>query len=162
MSIAGPQAFYKTLDNIKNELLLDPNVNTVTSGDLTEVDLNKITIFPLSHIIVNNASLQGNVIVFNLSILAMDIVWQNKDQLDGSMNFDETFNGLDNEHDVMNTQLSVLNKLNEVLRRGSLNTDLFQLEGQPTCEPFFDRFENKIAGWTMTTSIVVANDFSKC
>ena len=162
MSIAGPQAFYKTLDKIKNELLLDENVNTVTSGDLTEIDLNKITIFPLSHLMVNSATLQGNVIVFNISILAMDIVWQNKDQIDEALNLDETFNGVDNEHDVMNTQLAVLNKLNEVLRRGDLNTDLFQLEGVPACEPFYDRFENKIAGWTYTANIIVANDISKC
>lgn len=162
MSIAGPQAFYNTLDKIKNKLLEDVNVNTVTSGDLTEIDLNKITIFPLSHLIVNNASLQGNVIMFNISILAMDIVWQNKDQIDESLNIDETFVGVDNEHDVMNTQLAVLNKLNEVLRRGTLHTDLFQLDGIPNCEPFYDRFENKIAGWTYTVNIMVANDIDKC
>lgn len=162
MSIGGPQAFYNTLDKIKNQLLEDSNVNTVTSGDLTEIDLNKITIFPLSHIIVNNASLLGNVVEFNISILAMDLVWQNKDQVDAGKNIDETFVGVDNEHDVMNTQLAVLNKLNEVLRRGNLHQDLFQLEGVPSCEPFYDRFENKIAGWTYTATIVVANDISKC
>ena len=78
------------------------------------------------------------------------------------MNIDETFVGVDNEHDVMNTQLAVLNKLYEGLRRGTLHTDLFQLDGVPNCEPFYDRFENKIAGWTYTVNIMVANDIDKC
>lgn len=161
MSIAGPQAFYNTLDKIKNQLLADPNVNTVTTGDLTEVDLDKISIFPLSHIIVNNAQLQGNTILFNVSILAMDVVWQTK-QTTPEGDIDSTFAGHDNEQDVLNSQLAVLNKLNEVLRRGQLFTDQFQLEGVPSCEPFYDRFENKLAGWTLTVNIIVTNDIDIC
>lgn len=165
MSIAGPQAFYNTLEKIKDQLLSDENVNTVTSGDLTEIDLNKATIFPLAHIIVNNAQLQGNTILFNISILAMDVVWQSKSNVtarDNTLDYDSTFIGEDNEHDVLNTQLAVLNGLNEVLRRGDLYTDKFQLDGVPSCEPFFDRFENKLAGWTYTANIIVQNDFDIC
>ena len=76
MSIAGPQAFYNTLDKIKEQLLADPNVKTVTTGDITEVDLDKQTIFPLAHIVVNNVTLNGSTILFNVSTLVMDVVWQ--------------------------------------------------------------------------------------
>lgn len=161
MSIAGPQAFYNTLDKIKTQLLEDPNVNTVTTGDLTEIDLDKQTIFPLAHIVVNNAQMQGNTILFNVSILAMDVVWQTK-KIDAEGTIDSTFVGHDNEQDVLNTQLAVLNKLNEVLRRGELYTDKFQLEGTPGCEPFYDRFENKLAGWALTANIMVQNDIDIC
>ena len=41
----------------------------------------------------------------------------------------------------------VINRLLEVLRRGSLFDDLYQLSGTPNCEPFVDRFENKIVGF---------------
>lgn len=161
MSIAGPQAFYNTLNKIKEQLLADVNVNTVTTGDLTEVDLNKQTIFPLSHIIVNNAQLMGNTILFDFSVLAMDVVWQTKNvAAEGTI--DTTFVGLDNEQDVLNTQLAVLNKLNEVIRRGEVFTDKFQLSGTPTCEPFYDNYENKLAGWTYTAQIIVQNDIDVC
>tara|TARA_B110000503_G_scaffold143002_1_gene242057 strand:+ start:7068 stop:7571 length:504 start_codon:yes stop_codon:yes gene_type:complete len=163
----GPRAFYVAADKIKNQLLEDPNVNTVTTGDITEIDLNKITIFPLAHIIFNSAALQGNVISFSISVLAMDLVQQTKDEFSSNVfpeqnSLDKTFVGLDNEHDVLNTQLAVVNRLNEELRRGQLYTDLFQLEGAATCEPFFDRFENKVAGWTYTFNLLVQNDISKC
>ena len=30
------------------------------------------------------------------------------------------------------------------------------------CEPFVDRFENKLAGWTGTFDVVIQNDMTIC
>ena len=56
MANNGARAFFLMLETIKNTLLQDKNVNTVTYGDLTEIDLSKQTMFPLSHILVNSAT----------------------------------------------------------------------------------------------------------
>ena len=32
------KGFYQVTEVIKNQLLLDPNVNTVTTGDITKID----------------------------------------------------------------------------------------------------------------------------
>jgi len=50
------KGFYNITTKIKETLALDAFVNTVTYGDIFEVDLNKQDIFPLSHFIVNNAT----------------------------------------------------------------------------------------------------------
>ena len=47
-------SFYDILDKLKTYLQGNTNVNSVTFGDIFEVDLAKQTIFPLSHIIVNS------------------------------------------------------------------------------------------------------------
>ena len=60
---------YRIIREIKEALLEEPFVNTVTEGDIFAVDLNKQTMFPLSHIIVNQATHQGNVMSFNITIL---------------------------------------------------------------------------------------------
>ena len=39
---------YDIVDKLKDRLRTNPNVFTVSYGDITEVDLNKTTIFPLS------------------------------------------------------------------------------------------------------------------
>lgn len=148
--------FYNILDTLKNHLEGDAIVNTVTTGDIFQVDLGKQTIFPLSHIMVNNATFEGNVIRFNVSLLAMDIVDISKDEIT------DIFLGNDNEQDVLNTQLAVLNRLYEMLRRGDLYTNNFMVEGNPSCEPFAERFENYLAGWTMTFDILVANTMTIC
>ena len=156
MSNTGIRGFYLLTETIKDTLLSDLNVNTVTTGDITEVDLNKQTIFPLSHMIVNNVTSSENTLGFNISILAMDIVDQSKDVVT------DIFLGNNNEQDVLNTQLAVLNKLVQKLRIGQLHRDLYQVLGDVTLEPFMDRFENQVAGWTATFDVIIQNDINVC
>lgn len=156
MSNTGIRGFYLLTETIKDTLLSDLNVNTVTTGDITEVDLNKQTIFPLSHLIVNNVTSSENTLSFNISILAMDIVDQSKDEVT------DIFVGNNNEQDVLNSQLAVLNKLVQKLRIGQLHRDLYQVLGDVTLEPFMDRFESQVAGWTATFDVVIKNDINVC
>jgi hypothetical protein len=86
----------------------------------------------------------------------MDIVDESKEDVT------DKFLGNDNEQDVLNTQMAVINRLLELLRRGDLHTDLYQLEGAPTIEAFFDRFENKVAGWTLSFDVLIPNDMTIC
>jgi len=86
----------------------------------------------------------------------MDIVDISKDETI------DLFLGNDNEQDVLNTQLAVINRVLEMLRRGDMYNDYFELTGSPTCEPFVDRFENKIAGWTVTFDVQIANTMTIC
>ena len=150
------RGFYQITQTIKDQLLADVNVNTVTTGDITDIDLSKQTIFPLSHMMINSATLQEQVMSFNISILFMDIVDVSKDETT------DIFRGNDNEQDVLNTQLAVANKLVQVLRMGTLYREKYQLEGDPTCEPFYDRFENEVAGWAVTFDVIIANDIDIC
>tara|TARA_R110002012_G_scaffold320069_1_gene542299 strand:- start:645 stop:1115 length:471 start_codon:yes stop_codon:yes gene_type:complete len=156
MSNQGVRGFYQLTETIKTELLQDKNINTVTTGDITDVNLNKQDIFPLGHIIINNVIDQENVLSFNISILACDIVDQSK-----SLTVDR-FKGNNDVQDILNTQLAVLNRLIQRLRKGNLYTDMYQLEGNPNLTPFYDRFENQLAGWTATMDILIYNDIYIC
>ena len=156
MANTGIRGFYLLTEKIKDELQADDNVNTVTYGDITKVDLDKQTIFPLSHFIVNNVSSGENTLTFNISVLAMDVVDFSKEEVSN------TFEGNNNEQDVFNTQLAVLNKLIQKLRAGSLYRDKYQVLGEVNIEPFTDRFENALAGWTATFDIMIQNDIDVC
>ena len=148
--------FYEITQAIKNQLQEDTFVNTVTTGDIFKVDLNKQTIFPLSHIIVNSVSYQGPVLNYNISILSMDIVDESKDLTT------DIFIGNDNEQDVLNTQLAVANRFLEVLNRGSLGDYYELVNGTASIEFFTERFENKIAGVTYTFDIAIQNTMTIC
>jgi len=150
------RGFYQLTETIKTQLLGDPNVNTVTTGELSDVNLNKQDIFPMCHIIINNVTDEEQVLRFNITILAMDMVDQSKEETI------DIFTGNNNHQDILNTQLSVLNKLIQVLRMGQLFTDKYQLDGNPTCEPFYDRFENELAGWGATMDVMIYNDIYIC
>ena len=78
---------------------------------------------------------------------------------------DETlnkFDGNDNELYVLNTMMAVLNRVYELLRRGTLYTDAFQVDGNPTAEFFTERFENKLAGATLSCDILIGNSATIC
>lgn len=148
--------FYSITEVLRAELDSSPFVNTVTEGSIFEVDLNKQTLFPLSHIMVNNVTIEENVLRFNISVIAMDIVDISKEQTTN------IFRGNDNEQDVLNTQLAVCQRLAASLYNGNLSDTNYQLDGTPSCEPFTERFENLLAGWTMTMDILVPNEMSIC
>jgi hypothetical protein len=148
--------FYSVLDKLKAELIASPFVNTVTEGSIFEVDLNKQTIFPLSHIMVNNVTVDQTVLRFNISIIAMDIVDISKSETT------DVFRGNDNEQDVLNTQLAVCQRLAASMYNGALSDLGYEIETSPSCEPFTERFENLLAGWTMTFDLVVPNEMSIC
>ncbi len=150
------KGFYQVTETIKEALLSDVNVNTVTTGDITRIDLSKQTMFPLSHIIVNNVNNEDSILRFSLSVLAMDVVDFSKEEVI------DIFRGNNNEQDILNTQLAVLNKLVQVLRGGTLHQDLYQLDGTPNLEPFYDRFENEMAGWALTFDVLIPNDIEIC
>ena len=156
MSQQGIRGYYQLTSTIEEQLRSTEFTNTVSIGDISKVNLNKQDIFPLAHMIVNSVTAEENVLRFNISILACDIVDQSKDITT------DRFTGNDNEQDILNTQLLVLNKLIQRLRMGSLHTDMYQLDGNPSLTPFSDRFENELAGWTADITILIYNDIYIC
>ena len=151
------KGFYEISQAIKNQLDDDAFVNTVTIGDIFKIDLNKQTIFPLSHIMINSANYNGKTFNYNVSVLCMDIVDESKEATT------DLFVGNDNEQDVLNTQEMVARRLLEMLNRGDLYDDGFQLtNNSASIEYFVDRFENKIAGVTMTFDVMTFNDMTIC
>jgi hypothetical protein len=105
---------------------------------------------------VNNATFESNVIRYNISIIAMDIVDISKDETT------DIFIGNDNEQDVLNTQITMLNRLYDKLLRGDYFTNLGIIDGNPSLEPFIERFENNLAGWTMTFDYLIGNEMTVC
>jgi hypothetical protein len=148
--------YYNLLDKLKTHFDSDAIVNTITQGDIFKVDLAKQTIFPLIHIMVNSCTIDEQTTTWNVSLIAMDVV-----DLSKTLTTD-VFLGNDNEIDVLNTQHAVLNRVYDIMKRGSLMYDLFQVEGTATLEPFTERFENYLAGWTMTLDIVTPNEMTIC
>jgi hypothetical protein len=156
MSNQGIRGFYQLTETIKTSLLADVNCKTVTTGNIADINLEKQDIFPLAHIMINNVSQEDGVLRFNISIMNMDIVDVSKEPTE------DLFRGNNNIQDILNTQLSVSNKLIQILRGGSLHQDLYQLDGNPNIEPFYDRFENELAGWVATMDVLIYNDILIC
>lgn len=150
--------YYKITEVLRDEILKDGIINNVSQGDIFNVDINKPTIFPLGHIVINTAtqSESGNTNIFNVSVLLMDVC-----DISKAEPYDLFFNN-DNEADIFNSQFENANRLLMSLRRGNLYDMGYRLNGNASYEAFSDRFENKIVGWTITFGIETANDMTIC
>jgi hypothetical protein len=148
--------YYYIINTLKTYLKAIPLINTVSVGDISKIDLYKQTIFPLVHVIVNNATLGEVTMSMNISILFMDIVDDSKSEII------DIWDGNDNEQDVLNTQITIAQRLTADLMRGSLYSSQVVIQTDPNAEPFVDRFENKIAGWTLTFDVIVPNEMTIC
>ena len=148
--------FYTAIDKLKSHFDGDALVNSVTEGDIFQVDLAKQTIFPLVHIMVNSCSFETNVLRFNISLIAMDLVDISKNENTN------VYLGNDNTQDALNSTLAILNRAYDKMLHGSLAYDLFQIDGTANCEPFTERFENLLSGWTMTFDVLVPNEMTIC
>jgi hypothetical protein len=148
--------YFYIVNTLKTYLKANPLINTVSIGDIFAVDLTKQTLFPMVHIVVNSATLAEVTTSLNISILFMDIVNDSKEEIT------DIWDGNDNEQDVLNTQLTIAQRLTSDLMRGSLYSSQVLIQSDPNAEPFVDRFENKVAGWTVTFDVIVPNDMTIC
>ncbi len=143
---------YDVTDKVRKKIQTNGITNVVTFGDILDVDLDKTTIFPLSHIVLGSVTFGNHSVTIPLTVLFLDIVDVNK-----SLTDDDIFYGNSNLQDVLNTQFTAANLLQSQLRRGDLFEELFQIDGNVTADPFLDNFENQLAGWSLTVNIEIPN-----
>jgi len=146
--------YYNLIDNIYTYLSGNNNINTVTYGDIFDVDLAKQTIFPLAHIIINDVTFSDHFMTFSINVICMDVVDETKEDKQQR----NSIYGSDNKQDILNSMLSVVNGLQSSLRRGGMNDNNYEINDSPTATQFEDRFENLLAGWSLTLNVEIPNN----
>lgn len=153
----GARSYIDVIEILRDTALSNKNINTFTVGDISEVDLNKQTIFPLAHTIVNTAQFSSTIITYNITVLFMDIVHSD------STENEPTIYSTDNENYVLNTMLNAGNHITDVFNSGDLNDGNTRIMRETVvAEPFKDRFENLVAGWAFTFQVETRNNINRC
>ena len=149
---------YTILDKLKTLLRANGITKYVTFGDLLQIDLNKTTIYPLAHIVFGDVTFDDRVMSATIQVLCLDIVDDKNTKED-----EDEFFGNDNLQDVLNTQLQVVNLLQQEMRRGDTFSENFQITTSVIANPIIDSYENELAGWGVTIDIEVpTNELSLC
>ena len=78
-NLRGVEAVYRVVQALNDELISNPFCNTVTLGEQTEIDLAKMTIFPMANITMNSVTHNDNSLTFDLTIVNVDIVEVSKE-----------------------------------------------------------------------------------
>ena len=149
---------YKTYSNVVNTLkcLGDSHleIQTTTTGDIWDIDLEKTTMFPLYHINPMSVDIAQGTKTFNFQLFVMDIV-------DGDG---------DIEQYVLSDTLQILSDIVAILKHGEIlngynqttNEERYFVDNDFSCEPFTERFDNSVTGWVMDVSIIVESVLDSC
>tara|TARA_R100001244_G_scaffold130960_1_gene103709 strand:- start:293 stop:802 length:510 start_codon:yes stop_codon:yes gene_type:complete len=131
------------------------NIQSVTSGDIWEIDLEKNTLYPLFHINPVNVTVGMNIRTFNFQLFVMDLVEP-----------DES-----NEQEVLSDTLEIMNDIIAIYKHGEIlysydaahgEEQRYFIDSDFTIEPFTERFDNSVTGWVMSFAITVENELNSC
>jgi len=166
----------KTYNNVVNTLSrigqYHAQISTVSVGDIYDVNLEKLELFPLMHINLVNVTTGDSELVYNFQIFIMDLVsekndWQTKQQSDLTKLLDTK----NNQQEVWNQTLEICTDIIGMLRHSkqqslfgtnSVNEPLYFTKDQFTLDPFQERFDNLTSGWVFQIGVKVMNDFQTC
>ena len=160
------KTYNNVINTIKNIGDKHYQIATVTTGDIFDINLEKMEKFALMHINPVNVTTQDSGLVYNFQIFIMDLVTEKKDWT--TTNY-QSAERLSSEQQVLSDCLQISVDVISMLRHslyqstdGNINNPLYFLQGQQTLEPFTERFDNELTGWVFSLSILVQNDFSAC
>jgi len=166
----------KTYNNVINTLCrlgeYHQQITTVSVGDIFDINLEKMEKLPLLHINPVNVTTGDSELVFNFQLFICDLVSE-KENWQAQQNADLTklLDPKNNEQQVWNQTLQICTDFISLLRHSSrqsllgvndINAPLYFTEDQFTIEPFSERFDNLLCGWTFNIGIKVMNDFTTC
>lgn len=150
------KAFQNFTSALRSELESNVLINSATFGDLAEVEIFKRDLLPLAHTSIDTGSISTATSTLRVSIIFMDVVDDNpKEDLD-------RFYGNYNEHWVLNNMLTAATKTIQELLRGDLYAQGFQVEDDAEVEFFSERFEDKMAGVTVSFDVTINNNLTLC
>jgi len=125
---------------------------SISFGDIFEVDLTQNGKYPMMHVSTETAAYDTGNLVYNFQIIVMDLV--DKDEA--------------NEDDVLSDTLEIIGDVISRIRHSALDADVddfrntIRLQDSISCEPFTERFDNEVTGWTASISIEVEFNAGAC
>ena len=166
----------KTYNNVIDTLCrlgqYHQQITTVSVGDIFDINLEKMEKMPLLHINPLNVTTGDAELVYNFQLFICDLVSEKENwQTYQAKELTKLLDPKNNEQQVWNQTLQICTDFISLLRHSSrqslagvndINFPLYFTQDQFTIEPFSERFDNLLCGWTFNIGIKVMNDFTTC
>jgi len=153
--------YYNILNYFKTIMKNHPGVGVATYGDIADFDTKEFPAYPIANLQITDTSFGTNTTNYTVQLLVADKVKNKNNESSGSLNQQsiDYFKGVDDTIDIHNNTLGILNDLTAYTQRGVQG---FDIDGEITCLPFSDRFNNGLAGWSATFNLTTHNDKNRC
>ena len=152
--------YYNTLNYFKTIMKNHPSINHVTQGDAFSIDGKEFPMYPVGNVLLSNATFGPNTTTYQVQLIVADKTQTLANESNPITN-EQTipFYGTDDVVDIHANTLSILNDLTSYTQR---SVDGFEINGDISCTPFVERFNNGLAGWSADFTLTVHNDKNRC
>ena len=152
--------YYNTLNYFKTIMKNHPSITHVTQGDNFGIDSEKFPQYPVGNVLLTNATFGTNTTTYQVQLIVADKTKVLENNSNPITNEQTTpFYGVDDVVDIHANTLSILNDLTSYTQR---SVEGFEINGDISCTPFVDRFNNGLAGWSADFELTVHNDKNRC
>ena len=166
----------KTYNNVIDTLCrlgqYHKQISTVSVGDIFDINLEKMEKMPLLHINPTSVQTGDSELIYNFQLFICDLVSEKDDwQTYQAQQLTKLLDPKNNEQQVWNQTLEIctdfIGMLRHITRQSQegvddINFPLYFTQDQFSIEPFQERFDNLLCGWTFSIGIKVMNDFDTC
>lgn len=152
--------YYNVLNYFKTIMTNHPGIETVSQGDINDIDVGEFPTYPLGNILILNAVLGDSVTTYTCQLTIADKIKLKNNESVGVHNKQTIpFFGTDDLVDIHANTLSIINDLTSYTQYA---VDNFDINDDVSCEAFKDTFENGLGGWVATFDVTTHNDRPRC
>lgn len=158
---------YNVLEYFKTIGTNHPQIAKVTTGDIQIVDDREFPMYPLMNVNVLSTTFSGTTSLHEIQLIVADKIKNRNNESGTAMNVSEfdfnqqtiDFYGVDDTVDILANTLAILNDLTSFTQ---YSVQSFDITNDILNEPFVDRFNNGLAGYVATFTLIAHNDRPRC
>jgi hypothetical protein len=152
--------YYTILDYFKEIMTNHPSVQVVTQGLIQDFDSREFPQYPVANVSILSCEYLDTVTNWNIQLVVADKIKNRNNESVGGFNTQTIpFYGVDDTVDIHANTLAIINDLTSFTQRSVNGLDIPDIIIN---EPFEDRFNNGLAGWVSTFTVVVHNNRDRC
>lgn len=148
--------FLTAINFLKEQILLDDRVATITHGTEDTIDLNKANNYPLVNVECTGSSFGQGVITFSYEIHYLKIRDINKTVIK------DQWQGNDNEFENMDLTFNMINLLVTRLKLQRNDLDILVQNLANPIPGMMPIFANMLDGWKLTLDLEIGNSIVVC
>ena len=152
--------YYNTLNYFKTIMKNHPSIAHVTQGDVFSIDDMQFPEYPVGNVLIQDATFGQNTTEYRVQLIVADKHKTLENESNPRTNKQSIpYYGTD---DVVDIHANTLAAINDLTSYTQYKVEGFEIFGDITCEPFVDRFDNGLAGWSATFNLTCHNDKNRC
>jgi hypothetical protein len=152
--------YYNVLNYFKTIMSNHPSIAMVSQGALSDFDYDEFPNYPVGNVTITQTNWGTSTTDYQIQLIVADKVKNKNNESNPTTNeITLPFYKRDDLVDIHANTLSILNDLTSYTQR---SVDGFEINTEIVCEPFSDRFNNGLAGWSATFTLTTHNDKNRC